>query len=170
MVLARSVTGLTVEVGDQFTDSRRGESLHAIFFLVSPEENPGQHLRLLAGVAGRADDDAFMESWLAVEDPADFRQVLLQEERFMTLHLSDQGPSSSLLGRELKSVEWPEGTLVALVRRGDEVLIPSGALVFEADDRLSIVGESDGIQTVRNRYTRVVEVEIPDFISGETDL
>lgn len=170
MVLVRSATGLTVEVGDQFTDARHGESLHAIFFLVSPEENPGQHLRLLAGVAGRADDDAFMERWLSVEDPSNFRHVLLQEERFLTLHLSARGPAASLVGMELKSVEWPKGTLVALVRRGDDVLIPSGALIFAEGDRLSIVGESEGILEVRSRFTSVTEVEIPNFISGETDV
>jgi len=170
MVLVRSLTGLTVEVGDQFTDEKRGESLHAIFFLVSPEENPGQHLRLLAGIAGRADDDDFVDTWLSAEDPADFREVLLHEERFMTLHVSDRGPSSVLVGRELRSVEWPKDTLVAVVRRGDEILIPSGALAFAAGDRLSIVGEPEGIREVRSRFTTLAELEIPDFTSGEVDL
>jgi len=170
MVLVRSVSGLTVEVGDQFTDARHGESLHAVIFLVSPEENPGQHLRLLAGVAGRADDRDFMDRWLSAEEPAAFREILSHEDRLVTLHLTERGPSASLVGRELKSVEWPKNTLVALVRRGDEILIPSGALTFAAGDRLSIVGEAGGIREVRNRYTSVVDVEIPDFISGETTL
>ena len=167
MVLARSLTGLTVEIGDQFTDERHGTLIHAIFFLVSPEENPGQHLRLLAGVAGRADDDDFMDAWLAAEDPTDFREAVLRDERFMSLFLAERGPSSVLVGKALKDVQWPQGTLVALVRRDGEILIPSGGTVLTVGDRLSIVGESDGIQAVRARFGSVADVEIPDFISGK---
>jgi APA family basic amino acid/polyamine antiporter len=170
MVLARSLSGLTVEVGDQFTDDRHGTLIHAVFFLASPEENPGQHLRLLAGVAGRADDDDFMDAWLAAEHPADFREAVLRDERFMSLYLSGHGPSSELVGVAMKAVQWPHGTLVALVRRDGEILIPSGGTELKVGDRLSIVGEADGIQAVRTRYGSVADVEIPDFISGELDL
>jgi hypothetical protein len=144
--------------------------IHAIFFLASPEENPGQHLRLLAGIAGRADDDDFMDAWLAAEDPVDFREAVLRDERFMSLYLSGHGPSSQLIGMALKDVRWPHGTLVALVRRDGEILIPGGGTELRAGDRLSIVGEANGIQAVRTRYGSVADVEIPDFISVEIDL
>ena len=170
MVLVRSLSGLTVEVGDQFTDERHGTLIHAVFFLASPEENPGQHLRLLAGIAGRADDDDFMDAWLSANAEADFREAVLRDERFMSLYLADRGPSSTLIGRKLRDVQWPAGTLVALVRRDGEILIPSGGTTLEAGDRLSIVGESKGIQAVRTRYGSVADVEIPDFISGELEV
>ncbi|MFC1530636.1 amino acid permease [Gemmatimonadota bacterium] len=170
MVLARSLGGLTVEVGDQFTDERHGTLIHAVFFLVSPEENPGQHLRLLAGIAGRADDDDFMDAWLSANAEADFREAVLRDERFMSLYLADRGSSSTLIGRRLRDIQWPRGTLVALVRREGEILIPSGGTELKAGDRLSIVGESNGIQAVRTRYGSVADVEIPDFISGELNL
>ena len=170
MVLVRSLSGLTVEVGDQFTDERHGTLIHAVFFLASPEENPGQHQRLLAGIAGRADDDDFMDAWLSANAEADFREAVLRDERFMSLYLADRGPSSTLIGRELRDVEWPHGTLVALVRRDGEILIPRGGTTLMAGDRLSIVGESNGIQAVRTRYGSVADVEIPDFISGELEV
>jgi len=170
MVLARSLGGLTVEVGDQFTDERHGTLIHAVFFLVSPEENPGQHLRLLAGIAGRADDDDFMDAWLSANAETDFREAVLRDERFLSLYLADRGPSSTLIGRDLKDVPWPRGTLVALVRREGEILVPSGGTTLMAGDRLSIVGESSGIQAIRTHYGSVADVEIPDFISGEMDV
>jgi len=170
MVLVRSLSGLTIEVGDQFTDARHGTVIHAIFFLASPEENPGQHLRLLAGIAGRADDDDFMDAWLAADEPSQFREAVLRDERFMSLYLADRGPSSVLIGMELRTVQWPHGTLVALVRRDGEILIPSGGTTLMAGDRLSIVGEANGIQAVRTRYGSVADVEIPDFISGELEV
>jgi amino acid transporter/mannitol/fructose-specific phosphotransferase system IIA component (Ntr-type) len=170
VVLVRSVDGLTVEVGDQFTDERHGTLIHAIFFLVSPEENPGQHLRLLAGIAGRADDDDFMDQWLSVTEPADFREVVLRDDRFMSLYIAEHGPASSLAGVELREVQWPSDTLVALVRRGSEILIPGGSTTLQAGDRLSIVGEADGIQALRSRFGGIADVEIPDFISGKMNL
>jgi len=170
MVLVRSLSGLSVEVGDQFTDERHGTLIHAVVFLASPEEAPGQHLRILAGIAGRADDDDFMDAWLAAEDPEDLREAVLRDERFMSLYLTERGPSAALVGMLLRNVEWPTGTLVTLVRRSGEILIPSGGLLFEVGDRLSIVGESDGIQAIRSRYGSVADVEIPDFISTELEV
>jgi amino acid transporter/mannitol/fructose-specific phosphotransferase system IIA component (Ntr-type) len=170
MVLVRSLAGLNVEIGDQFTDAKHGALIHAFFFLVSPEENSGQHLRLLAGIAGRADDDDFMDAWLSADDPGDLREAVLRDERFTSLYLSERGPAAALVGAPLKTVEWPAGTLVALVRREGEILIPSGSLVFKVGDRLSIVGESDGIQAIRSRYGSVADVEIPDFISGKMEV
>ena len=170
MVLVRSLSGLTVEVGDQFTDERHGALIHAVFFLVSPEENPGQHLRLLAGIAGRADDDDFMDAWLAAEQPADFREAVLRDERFLSLYIREGAPSGALAGAMLKAIEWPADTLVALVRRDGEVLIPSGKTVLRLGDRLSIVGAADGIRSVRSKYGSVSDLEIPDFISEELEL
>jgi amino acid transporter/mannitol/fructose-specific phosphotransferase system IIA component (Ntr-type) len=170
MVLARSIAGLTVAVGDQFTDEQHGERIHAVFFLVSPEENPGQHLRLLAGIAGRADDDDFMDAWLAALEPADFREAVLRDERFLSLYVAERAPSGSLVGLAVRDVPWPEGTLLALVRREGEILIPSGSTDLRAGDRLSIVGDADGIREARARYGSVADLEIPDFISGESDV
>jgi amino acid transporter/mannitol/fructose-specific phosphotransferase system IIA component (Ntr-type) len=170
MVLVRSLGGLSVEIGDQFTDERHGTLIHAVVFLASPEEAPGQHLRILAGIAGRADDDDFMDVWLAAEDAEDLREAVLRDERFMSLYLTERGPAAALVGMQLKNVDWPAGTLVTLVRRSGEILIPRGGLLFEAGDRLSIVGESEGIQAIRSRYGSVADVEIPDFISGELDV
>ena len=169
MVLVRSAGGLRIEVGDQFTDERHRALIHALFFLVSPDDAPGQHLRLLAGIAGRADDEDFMEAWLSAADESELREAVLLDERFVSLHLTRRGPAAGLIGLELKDIPWPEGTLVALVRRGGEILIPSGATALEDGDRLSIVGQAEGIRTIRSRYSSVADVEIPDFISAESD-
>jgi len=157
-------------VGVQFSDERHGALIHAVFFLVSPEENPGQHLRLLAGIAGRADDDDFMDAWLAAEQPADFREAVLRDERFLSLYIREGAPSGALAGAMLKAIEWPADTLVALVRRDGEVLIPSGKTVLRLGDRLSIVGAADGIRAVRSSYGSLSDLEIPDFINEELDL
>ena len=110
-----------------------------------------------------------MDAWLSVEDPADFREAVLRDERFMSLYLGDRGPSAALVGRGAEGRGVARGHTRRPVRRGGEILIPSGDTVLEAGDRLSIVGEADGIQAVRTRFGGIADVEIPDFISGEKD-
>jgi len=65
MVIARSKDGLVIDVGDVFGGHHEEQSIHAIFFLISPENDPSQHLRLLAQLAGHVDKEGFMAKWLS---------------------------------------------------------------------------------------------------------
>jgi amino acid transporter/mannitol/fructose-specific phosphotransferase system IIA component (Ntr-type) len=157
LVLVRSKSGIKVSVGDQFADDRpHGELIRAVFFLVSPEQNPGQHLRLLAGIAGRVDDEDFMDTWLSVSHAHHLKGAILQDERFLSLWVTREAASAPLIGRTLKEVQWPEGTLVALIRRGQEILVPGGDTVLRDGDRLSIVGDPPGIRQIRREYRSLV--------------
>ncbi len=44
------------------------EIVTSLFFLISPEANPTQHLRILAQIARRVDDDEFTKAWAAAQD------------------------------------------------------------------------------------------------------
>ena len=61
-------------------------------------------------------------------------------------------PSATLVGRALRDISLPEGTLIALVRRGPEVVIPRGATVLESGDRLTIIGEPVGLDSLGERF------------------
>jgi amino acid transporter/mannitol/fructose-specific phosphotransferase system IIA component (Ntr-type) len=152
MVIVRSKSGLTVEVGEDFNHPAHDERVYAVFFLVSPDENPGQHLRILAQVAGRVDDDDFMLAWMACEGEQELKEVLLRDERYLSLRLHPETRSGELIGRYLRDVSMPDGCLVALVRRGRESIVPRGSTMLQADDRLTIIGEPAGIQELSDRY------------------
>ena len=47
----------------------------------------------------------------------------------------------------------PEGSLVALIRRKGETIIPSGVTVLQAGDRLTIIGDAHGIEELNNEYS-----------------
>lgn len=55
-------------------------------------------------------------------------------------------PDSPLVGRSLAEAATagalPEGTLIVLVRRGEETLIPSGKTAIQADDRLVVFSQN----------------------------
>ena len=128
------------------------EPVQAVFFLMSPLDDPGQHLRLLAQIAGRVDKEDFMNAWLSASNHQELKEAILRDERLLALTLVPGTPSASLIGRALKDIPLPEGTLIALVRRGHEVVIPRGATVLERGDRLTIIGEPVGLGTLAERF------------------
>jgi CIC family chloride channel protein len=50
----------------------------------------------------------------------------------------DVGGSSSLVGRAIRDVPWPEDCLVVAVHRGGEVLVGKGEVVMRPGDRLTV--------------------------------
>lgn len=129
------------------------DPVRAVFFLVSGEADPGRHLRILAQLAARVEDDGFMEDWLADEDEQDLKETLLRDDRFLNIVLQKNTKSGQLIGRALKDIDMPEGSLVALIRRHGNIIVPRGRTRLEAGDRLTIIGEADGIAELLEQYT-----------------
>ena len=64
MVIVRANSGIKLAAPDLELSPDKDESVvTAIFFLISPKNNPGQHLRILAQIARRVDADTFPEDW-----------------------------------------------------------------------------------------------------------
>ena len=158
MVLVRCVDGIEmdVDVDADFagTAQKQPEPVRAVFFLVSPETNPGQHLRILAQIAGRVDKEDFMDAWLAASDHQELKEAVLRDERVLALTLEPDTPAASLIGLALKDLNMPEGTLIALVSRETDVIVPRGATVLEEGDRLTVIGEPDGLNILGQRFKR----------------
>ncbi|MDE0792065.1 MAG: amino acid permease [SAR324 cluster bacterium] len=152
MVIVRAKETCFVEAPDFSGKISLQGPIHAFFFLVSPNENPGQHLRILAQIAGRVDDDNFLKDWLAATDEQELKEILLRDERFLSLRIRGNSPSSVLIGHSLGEIRMPEGSLVALIRRKGETIIPRGQTVLEEGDRLTIIGDAHGIKKLNNEY------------------
>jgi mannitol/fructose-specific phosphotransferase system IIA component (Ntr-type) len=147
VVVIRTRVGIRIEIDEQFHDPHTPlEPVHAFFFLVSPEENPGQHLRLLAQIAGQADDDHFMRRWLNAADEHKMRQILLRHENYVTLRLHRNLKSASWIGKRIRDLALPDGSLIAIINRHGEMVIPKGNTVVQEGDLLTIIGEADGLQ------------------------
>ena len=121
--------------------------------MISPNDNPGQHLRILAQIAGRVDDENFIKDWLVAIDEQELKEILLRDERFLSLRIQANSPSSMLIGRSLVEIRMPKGSLVALIRRKGETIIPRGQTVLEEGDRLTIIGDAHGIEELNNEYS-----------------
>ncbi|MEM0964231.1 MAG: amino acid permease [Bacteroidota bacterium] len=153
LVIVRSRAGLDVPVdtvGDEAPDDM--ERVEAAFFLLSPEEPPGRHLRTLAAIASRIDEDPFLDEWRAAGTEQDLKEVLIRNDRFLALSLDASGPTAPLVGRALKDLRLPAGVLVALVHRDGDIAVPSGATVLQDGDRITVLGDPEGIHTLSRTY------------------
>ncbi len=155
LVLVRCRAGVALDTSleaPQAGVAPRSEPVFAVFFLVSPEASTSAHLRILAGIAGRIDEAQFMDEWLAAPDEQTLKETLLHNERYLSLHLRPGAASEALIGRALREVRLPAGTLVALVRRRGRLLVPSGGTVLEEADRVTLIGEAEGIARLYEIY------------------
>jgi mannitol/fructose-specific phosphotransferase system IIA component (Ntr-type) len=139
--------------GDELGRQAAEMPIHAIFFLVSGEGDAGRHLRILAQLAGRIEDDSFMEEWLRDTDEQELKETLLRDDRFMSLQLKADSKSELLIGRALRELQLPEGTLVALIRRYGEILVPGGRTVLREGDRLTVIGSPTALREFASRYS-----------------
>lgn len=149
LVLVRSHQGIHIEPGELPPEYSDHGLIRAFFFLISPEHDPGQHLRILAQLAGRVDDADFMPQWLGARNQQELKEVLLRDERFLSLQLKFEGRGGWLIGRPLSDLDLPAECLIALVRRNEDLIIPRGDTVLEAGDWVTIIGDPAGIQNLR---------------------
>ena len=126
--------------------------IHAIFFLVSPENNPAQHLRILARIAERVDETSFPVEWDQAYNERELRESLLHDDRFVTLLIIAQQPSGDLIGKQLRDAGVPRGCLVAMLSRNGHSFVPNGRTVLQDRDELTIIGEDEGMDLLRDKY------------------
>ncbi len=153
MVIVRSLPGIHIQFTDPLTGHEVETQLTAIFFLFSPEHDPSQHLRILAQIARRADDENFLREWHSASDEVELKEALLRDEAFLLLTLRRDHATAALIGRALIETDFPESCLVAMLRRGGRMVIPRGNTVLRENDRLTILGNSSGLRDLEARYT-----------------
>ena len=153
LVLVRSRAGVTfADTGMEHTPAADDAPVHAVFVLVSGVSDPGRHLRILAHLAGRVELDDFIPQWLAAEDEQELKEILLRDDRFLSIEIKVGTPSEALIGRALKEIRMPEGSLIALIHRSGETLVPRGATVLRERDRLTVIGGPEGLSEVAGLY------------------
>jgi mannitol/fructose-specific phosphotransferase system IIA component (Ntr-type) len=153
MVLVRCAEGVAVDPGDEdLARQAAAVPIRAVFFLVSGESDPGRHLRILAQLAGRVEDESFMPEWLAGRHEQELKETLLRDDRFLSLQLRVGSSSERLIGRSLSELDLPQGCLVALIRRYGEMMVPQGRTVLREGDRLTVIGSPAGLRLLSGLY------------------
>ncbi len=153
MVLVRCKKGVHIILNNPLTDfEEQEEVVNAIFFLISPESNPAQHLRMLAQIASRVDEDSFSKDWLAAKDEQGLKEALLHDERYLSLRISYDELTQTLIGRSIAEIKLPKGCLVTWLRREEQVIIAQGSTILCEGDILTIIGEQESLKSLRKKF------------------
>ena len=148
LIIARVRKGLTITMGSAIGKERLN-TVHTIFFLISPEDDPALHLRLLAKLAGCVEEDTFEVLWIEATDAASLREILLRNDRYLSFEIQRHGTAHDWIDTPVRSLDLPDGCLVAMVLRGEETIVPRGSTVLQHDDAITLIGEPDCIRTLR---------------------
>jgi len=154
MVLVRCSEGLQQDATHTELVALAGTSMpiRAVFFLVGDTTNPGRHIRILGQLCGSIDDEDFMADWMGARNELELRSTVMSDNRFLALKVQSGTRTEPLVNLALVDFEMPKGTLVAMVYRGGEVLVPRGQTVLIEGNHLVIIGEASGIQHVTARF------------------
>ena len=154
IVIARSKQGIHIKYKNPLKDLEQEDEtdVNAVFFLVSSEKDPTQHLRILAQIAGRVEEESFAEEWKSAKNDQELKEALIHEDRILSLLIERETSSKELISKELKDVRFPEGCLVAILRRSGQTIIPKGNTVLEDGDRLTIIGDPKGMTELKKRF------------------
>jgi hypothetical protein len=156
MVIVRGRKGVHIKFKNPLTDFQEDEQdVHAIFFLVSPQQDPTQHLRILAQIAGRVEEHTFVDEWSNAKDEQEIKEALLHEDRLLSIIVEKGTSSASLINNALKDIRFPEGCLVAILRRQGKTIIPKGNTIIKEGDRLTIIGEPKGMDELKDMYGQI---------------
>jgi len=153
LLIIRAKKGIRVDLGQAFWgDHAPTKPIYAIFLLISPEENPRQHLRILAKLAARVDDAHFMEEWMAAKNEQELKEILLRDDHFVAFVLHSGTKAAKLIGKLVREIDLPEETLIAIIHRDGKTIVPRGHKTLKEGDRLTIIGDQKGIADFRQRY------------------
>ncbi|MGK7388693.1 MAG: PTS sugar transporter subunit IIA, partial [Candidatus Cyclobacteriaceae bacterium M2_1C_046] len=153
MVLIRISDGIEIDTEsfESLSSKSEGEiqKIRAFIFLVSSEQHSGSHLRILAHIAEMVDTKHFMQRWLSAKSERELREVMLRDEHFINLYISKDDSTSDMIGKEIKDIKLPGDSLIAIVEREGDLVIPHGDTVIRDGDKISVIGSIDAIDQVK---------------------
>ncbi len=154
MVLVRSKQGVRMIAGSYLSGEEEEVVVNALFFLVSPDSNPAQHLRILARIAEKVDDENFRNNWEEARNDHELREALCRDDRFLSLSIRCGRPTEVMIDKPLRRVELPQGCLVVLLSRGSRAFAPNGNTLLAEGDRLAIIGDRQGLMVLSSLYLK----------------
>ena len=161
MVLVRIPESITVstEGFDVLDEEQTGdvENLCAMIFLVSSTKHSSQHLRIIAHLAEMIDSRHFIKRWKGAANETELREILLRDERFINITITKSNNTRTLIGQKIMDIDLPGESLITILKRNGNIKIPHGHTVLKENDELSIIGESQDIEILKQWRTSTEE-------------
>ena len=145
-----------IAIGEDALESsdakNRKPEVNCLIFLLSSKMKAGQHFRILVHLSEMIDTTDFYNHWKYAKDEKELKELLLDEELFINIRLEEQTESAGLIDRQVKDLDLPGKSLIAIVRRKGKVLFPRGSTLLKKEDELFIIGEKEDIEEIRKKY------------------
>jgi NhaP-type Na+/H+ and K+/H+ antiporter len=149
LVIVRSTKGVEIEVSEIGGEEVELRRVAAVFFLVSDRDRPTQHLRVLAELAGRVEQQNFKDRWLAAQDEQRLRELLLREDQYLVVRLDGR---EGWIDRPIRTLDLPDDLLIVTVIRADDLIPPKGSTVLARGDRLTMIGSEESVAVLRRQF------------------
>ena len=163
MVLVRAKKKIVISFNNPLKDFQEDVTqVSGIFFFVSPEDNPTQHLRILAQLAERIDSENFYNLWLSAGNEDEIKKIFLADKLFVTFFVRNYLPSRVMIGSMIKDLDFPKGCLVAMIHRKRETVFPKGNTILQDNDRLTVIGNSADLDRVKKQYKTEFDITRSD--------
>jgi APA family basic amino acid/polyamine antiporter len=123
--------------------------------LVDDENHADRLLKLLSQLESVIFHVDFSQVWQEAKSAKDLKNALkhdIQSVQTMNIRVEDSYPAASLAGTCLKDADLPDGSLVTLLEREGELMVPNGKTKIHRGDRITIVGNADAIKSLRKRF------------------
>lgn len=148
IVMVRAEKGVEITVKSALTDYKEEtQTVNAIFFLMSPEHEPGLHLRMLAQIAGRVEQADFKEAWLSSETHQELKEAVLQANQFLAAETKETSPWVNTL---VMDCGLPSSCSISMINRDGHIFVPNERTPLEVGDRLTIIGPEQFLKEINN--------------------
>ncbi len=155
LYLVRSVPGFRLDLEDVGSEELHSEEpLDALVFLISPQSQSGQHLRILSELVSRVEEEEFLKEWHKADSKRELSEVFMRHERYVGIKLLKQTPAEVFIGLSIKDVKLPGNTLITVIHRDGDVMVPSADQVLKENDRIMVIGDKKDIASLYDRYVK----------------
>lgn len=144
MIAIQSIDGIEIKQGNN-----DAETAYALLFLVTPTNRPLLHMRIIGHLAELIQSEDFVQRWKEAKDLTSLKEVLLSDERFMQIKLSEKSVTKKWIGNRIYEMDLPGECLIAIIERKGKIIIPKGDTILKKEDKLSILGYPDDIHELK---------------------
>lgn len=142
MVSIQCKGGLTLEAFGE-------EKIHALIYLITPEDQPLLHMRIIGHMAELIEAEEFLDRWIAAKSERELKRVLLSDERLIHVRLQENTPTEEWIDKAIMELQLPGECLVTIIERNNDIVIPKGKTRLQSGDVLSILGYPKDIIELR---------------------
>ncbi|MCA1760072.1 MAG: PTS sugar transporter subunit IIA [Bacteroidales bacterium] len=127
-------------------------AIRVFFFLVNAEDKPKQQLRMLSGIIDIAERDYFVKDIVLLKNDREIIEYLLHNKNYISFQLTKNNPTEEFINKKLMEVRLPNDILVVFVDRNNTSFAPKGNTILQENDILTIIGETQSIDFLYDRY------------------